>query len=105
MTSWVWFMVHWILSDTFHRFRIADIGELCIASQAFPPRNSLRNFLKGLGVISPKEFKQFIGPDIRLQQVSIDRLSEVPRVLEFYMGKNTPDRNDYIMANLVDEPV
>jgi DNA gyrase/topoisomerase IV subunit B len=60
---------------------------------------------KGLGEISPKEFKQFIGPDIRLQQVNIDRLSEVPRVLEFYMGKNTPDRKDYIMANLVDEPV
>ena len=60
---------------------------------------------KGLGEISPKEFKQFIGPDIRLQQVNIDRMSEVPRVLEFYMGKNTPDRKDYIMANLVDEPV
>jgi len=60
---------------------------------------------KGLGEISPKEFKQFIGDDIRLQQVSIDRLSDVPKLLEFYMGKNTPDRKDYIMVNLVDEPV
>jgi len=60
---------------------------------------------KGLGEISPKEFKQFIGEDIRLQQVSIDKLSEVPMLLEFYMGKNTPERKEYIMNNLVDELV
>jgi topoisomerase-4 subunit B len=56
---------------------------------------------KGLGEISPKEFKQFIGNDMRLKQVSIDRLSEVPKVLKFYMGKNTPERKEYIMNNLV----
>lgn len=56
---------------------------------------------KGLGEISPKEFKQFIGPDIRLRQVNIDRLSEVPKVLNFYMGKNTPERKEYIMEHLV----
>jgi len=56
---------------------------------------------KGLGEISPKEFKQFIGADMRLKQVNIDTLSEVPQVLEFYMGKNTPDRRDYIMEHLV----
>lgn len=56
---------------------------------------------KGLGEISPKEFKQFIGSDMRLRQVNIDILSEVPQVLEFYMGKNTPDRRDYIMEHLV----
>lgn len=56
---------------------------------------------KGLGEISPKEFKQFIGPSMRLQQVNIDRLSEVPKLLEFYMGKNTPERRDYIMEHLV----
>jgi DNA gyrase/topoisomerase IV subunit B len=56
---------------------------------------------KGLGEISPPEFKQFIGEDIRLQQVRIDRLSEVPKVLSFYMGKNTPERKEYIMTNLV----
>ena len=56
---------------------------------------------KGLGEISPSEFKQFIGTDMRLRQVTIDRLSEVPRVLNFYMGKNTPERREYIMNNLV----
>ncbi len=56
---------------------------------------------KGLGEISPKEFKQFIGPDMRIRQVNIDRLSEVGRVLKFYMGKNTPERKQYIMENLV----
>lgn len=56
---------------------------------------------KGLGEISPSEFKQFIGKDMRLQQVNIDKLSEVPRLLNFYMGKNTPDRRDYIIRNLV----
>ena len=60
---------------------------------------------KGLGEISPKEFKQFIDENIRLQQVNIDKLSDVPKLLEFYMGKNTPDRKEYIMHNLVDEPV
>ncbi|HIJ79294.1 MAG: toprim domain-containing protein [Desulfobulbaceae bacterium] len=56
---------------------------------------------KGLGEISPKEFKQFIGPDMRLQQVNIDTLSEIPKLLSFYMGKNTPDRKEYIMNHLV----
>ncbi|MFZ5764805.1 MAG: toprim domain-containing protein [Thermodesulfobacteriota bacterium] len=56
---------------------------------------------KGLGEISPSEFKQFIGPGMRLQQVSIDRLSDVPLLLSFYMGKNTPERKEYIMNYLV----
>jgi topoisomerase-4 subunit B len=56
---------------------------------------------KGLGEISPSEFKQFIGKDMRLRQVTLDRLSEIPKVLSFYMGKNTPDRREYIMSNLV----
>jgi topoisomerase-4 subunit B len=56
---------------------------------------------KGLGEISPSEFKQFIGDDMRIRQVNIDRLSEVPKVLNFYMGKNTPERREYIMNNLV----
>lgn len=60
---------------------------------------------KGLGEISPKEFKQFIGEDMRLRQVSIDTLSEVSRVLGFYMGKNTPERRQYIMDHLVLRPV
>lgn len=56
---------------------------------------------KGLGEISPKEFKQFIGPDIRLKSVTLDSLSEVHKVLSFYMGKNTPMRRKYIMEHLV----
>lgn len=56
---------------------------------------------KGLGEISPREFKQFIGEDMRLMQVSIDTLSEVPQILQFYMGKNTPERKEYIMESLV----
>ena len=56
---------------------------------------------KGLGEISPSEFKQFIGQDMRLRQVNIDKLSEVPKVLNFYMGKNTPERKEYIMKNLI----
>lgn len=55
---------------------------------------------KGLGEISPKEFKQFIGDDMRLQQVRIDTLSEISKVLSFYMGKNTPERRQYIMNHL-----
>ncbi|MCB2184052.1 MAG: type IIA DNA topoisomerase subunit B [Desulfobulbaceae bacterium] len=55
---------------------------------------------KGLGEISPPEFKQFIGKSMRLQQVSIDKLSDVPKLLSFYMGKNTPMRKEYIMNHL-----
>lgn len=58
---------------------------------------------KGLGEISPKEFKQFISADIRLTNVTLDSLSEVAKVLSFYMGKNTPVRKQYIMDNLVVE--
>ncbi len=60
---------------------------------------------KGLGEISPPEFKQFIGEDMRIRQVRIDNLSEVSRVLKFYMGKNTPDRRQYIMDHLTLRPV
>ncbi len=55
---------------------------------------------KGLGEISPPEFKQFIGDDMRIKQVNIDKLSEVPELLSFYMGKNTPVRKGYIMEHL-----
>ena len=60
---------------------------------------------KGLGEISPPEFKQFIGPDMRLKQVRLDSLSEVGRVLRFYMGKNTPERKQYIMDHLIVRPL
>ncbi|PYL01140.1 MAG: DNA topoisomerase IV [Verrucomicrobia bacterium] len=56
---------------------------------------------KGLGEISPGEFKQFIGPDMRLSQVEYAPKPDSQQILGFYMGKNTPERKDYIMANLV----
>ncbi|MDR2313541.1 MAG: type IIA DNA topoisomerase subunit B [Spirochaetaceae bacterium] len=56
---------------------------------------------KGLGEISPREFGQFIGEDMRLVPVSVNTLKAVPQVLSFYMGKNTPERRDYIMKNLI----
>ncbi len=55
---------------------------------------------KGLGEISPSEFGQFIGDDIRLLSVDVQSLKSVPEVLAFYMGKNTPERRDFIMKNL-----
>jgi len=58
---------------------------------------------KGLGEISPDEFKQFIAKDIRLQPVTIEKLSDIKPTLEFYMGKNTPERKAFIMHNLVNE--
>ncbi|HZO85124.1 MAG TPA: type IIA DNA topoisomerase subunit B, partial [Verrucomicrobiae bacterium] len=56
---------------------------------------------KGLGEISPREFKQFIGDDMRLSQVEFAPKLEAADILTFYMGKNTPERKDYIMENLV----
>jgi len=55
---------------------------------------------KGLGEISPDEFKNFIGDDIRLDPVMLDRYKSIPEILEFYMGKNTPDRQNFIIENL-----
>ena len=52
---------------------------------------------KGLGEISPEEFGTFIGEDIRLQPVRIDKEKHLLKTLEFYMGKNTPDRQDFII--------
>lgn len=60
---------------------------------------------KGLGEISPDEFKQFIGKDIRLIPVPVSALSEIRPTLQFYMGKNTPERKQFIMHNLVCEEV
>lgn len=55
---------------------------------------------KGLGEISPNEFKQFIAKDMRLSTVMIQNLSDIKPTLEFYMGKNTPARKTFIMHNL-----
>src|SRR3954464_1989182 len=56
---------------------------------------------KGLGEISPNEFKQFIGKEMRLSQVEYAPKADAAGILGFYMGKNTPERKDYIMENLV----
>lgn len=58
---------------------------------------------KGLGEISPDEFKEFIGKDIRLDQVSLRKEDAVKELLEFYMGKNTSERQNFMMENLVIE--
>ena len=58
---------------------------------------------KGLGEISPDEFSAFIGPDIRLEQVTLHKTDQVQKLLEYYMGKNTMERQNFIIDNLVVE--
>ncbi len=71
------------------------------AQQALKSPETTR--FKGLGEISPKEFGQFIGSEMRLQEVAIENLSEVAHALTFYMGKNTPERKSFIVDNLIVE--
>lgn len=58
---------------------------------------------KGLGEISPDEFARFIGKDIRLEPISLNKDTALNRLLSYYMGKNTPDRQEFIIGNLVIE--
>ena len=58
---------------------------------------------KGLGEISPDEFKNFIGPEMRLEQVTLHKTDQVHKLLQYYMGKNTPERQNFIIDNLVIE--
>jgi len=58
---------------------------------------------KGLGEISPDEFRHFIGKDIRLDRVTMKKEDVVKEMLNFYMGKNTPERQEFIIDNLVVE--
>jgi topoisomerase-4 subunit B len=55
---------------------------------------------KGLGEISPEEFKRFIGPDMRKSPVILDSQIHIQQLLEYYMGKNTQERQDFIVSNL-----
>ena len=55
---------------------------------------------KGLGEISPDEFKMFIGDDMRLEPIMLDKAMSIDELLRFYMGKNTPDRQEFIIENL-----
>ncbi len=69
------------------------------AIEELKPKPEITRF-KGLGEISPDEFKNFIGQDIRLEPVMLDKSSSIEKLLEFYMGKNTPDRQEFIIDNL-----
>jgi topoisomerase-4 subunit B len=63
-------------------------------------RNHEITRFKGLGEISPDEFKHFIGPDIRIQPVRLNKEDDIKEILGFYMGKNTPDRQEFIINRL-----
>ncbi|MEZ4802657.1 MAG: DNA topoisomerase IV subunit B [Gelidibacter sp.] len=69
------------------------------AIEKLKPKPEITRF-KGLGEISPDEFKNFIGEDMRLDPVMLDKDMSIENLLEFYMGKNTPDRQDFIINNL-----
>jgi len=75
--------------------RVAAITEL-------GPDPEITRF-KGLGEISPDEFAHFIGPDMRLEQVTLHKNDQVAKLLEYYMGKNTMERQNFIIDNLVIE--
>lgn len=69
------------------------------AMEALSGKPEITRF-KGLGEISPDEFQHFIGDDIRLEPVMLDKAMSIENLLEFYMGKNTPDRQKFIIENL-----
>ena len=69
------------------------------AIQRLSPKPEITRF-KGLGEISPNEFKNFIGDNIRLDPVIINKETSIESLLSFYMGKNTPDRQNFIIENL-----
>jgi topoisomerase-4 subunit B len=69
------------------------------AIEKLKPKPEITRF-KGLGEISPDEFKHFIGDNIRLDPVMLDKATSIETLLEFYMGKNTPDRQTFIINNL-----
>lgn len=99
----------YILETPLFRVRTKKETEYCysekerdVAIEKLGVQSEVTRF-KGLGEISQKEFAQFIGPDIRLLPVSVQSLKKIPGILEFYMGKNTPARRDFIMKNLLAE--
>ncbi len=76
-----------------------DLAEQQNAKNKLSGKVEITRF-KGLGEISPSEFKAFIGPDIRLDPVVLNRETTIDDLLKFYMGKNTPSRQDFIIENL-----
>jgi topoisomerase-4 subunit B len=69
------------------------------AIEKLKPKPEITRF-KGLGEISPNEFQFFIGENIRLDPIMMDKNTSVEQLLSFYMGKNTPDRQEFIIKNL-----
>ena len=86
------FIVRYCYSEDERLNAISDLG----------PDPEITRF-KGLGEISPEEFAGFIGPDIRLEQVTLHKTDQVQKLLEYYMGKNTMERQLFIIDNLVIE--
>mgnify|MGYP000605181858 FL=1 len=88
-------------SDFITRYCYSD-EERVKAIEELGPDPEITRF-KGLGEISPDEFVNFIGPDMRLEQVTLHKTDQVQKLLEYYMGKNTPERQNFIIDNLVIE--
>ncbi len=88
-------------SDFITRYCYTD-EERQIAIKELGPDPEITRF-KGLGEISPDEFVHFIGPDMRLEQVTMHKNDQVQKLLEYYMGKNTMERQNFIIDNLVVE--
>ena len=86
------FITHYCYSDEERKKAIKELG----------PDPAITRF-KGLGEIDAKEFVHFIGPDIRLEQVTLHKTDQVQKLLDYYMGKNTPERQNFIIDNLVIE--
>ena len=88
-------------SDFITRYCYSEDERLNAISELGPDPEITR--FKGLGEISPDEFAGFIGPDIRLEQVTLHKTDQVQKLLEYYMGKNTMERQNFIIDNLVIE--
>ena len=86
------FITRYCYSEDERLRAISDLG----------PEPEITRF-KGLGEISPEEFAGFIGPDMRLEQVTLHKNDQVQKLLEYYMGKNTMERQNFIIDNLVIE--
>lgn len=86
------FITRYCYTDEERKKAIKDLG----------PEPEITRF-KGLGEISPDEFVHFIGPDMRLEQVTLHKNDQVQKLLEYYMGKNTMERQNFIIDNLVIE--
>ena len=88
-------------SDFITRYCYSEEERVKAIAQLGPDPEITR--FKGLGEISPEEFAAFIGPDMRLEQVTLHKNDQVQKLLEYYMGKNTMERQNFIIDNLVIE--